>query len=342
MTKRRQNKSGQLSDKKVAVPASASTKTARRPAKLKSGRGGDGRITVTHTEWLQKVTPTTVDEFEVIVEKNINPGLPGSFPWLSGIANNYESYAFKSLRFHYIPRCSSATPGTVMMLMDYDCLDAAPTLEQEIMNSHRATSGPAWQEQTLVCDLADLLKWPQRYTRKGEHPVQDQKTYDVGKFLLCTSGAAALTAFGSIRIEYEVVLMTPQLRNPFGDISLAITQNSLTPAGPVGDPDTQFVGGGLDIRIVSPTTLRFGSPGEYLLDQHYTGEAIVANPTLSVPHGLGLVDTFVNLIGAGAGASHMVSKVITLEPNVIGTFTAANAVNLAALYLKAAPFSYKL
>jgi len=171
--------------------------------------GGDARIRVRHREYISDVTGAasfTCQQFP------INPGMVAVFPWLSSIAQNYESYKFRALQFEYEPRCSTATAGSVMSAIDYDAADSVPTNKVEIMAQHNAVSSALWEENCFMGDKADLTKFGvQRYIRTGALAANlDIKTYDVGNLNLASQGGPG-TDVGELYVVYDVELMTPQL-----------------------------------------------------------------------------------------------------------------------------------
>lgn len=341
--KKGQGRRGTLNPIAVSAPVAAARTSVRNPMRIRSGKNGDGRITVTHTEWVEKVEVGNV-LFAPSIDKFINPGLPGSFPWLSNIANNYETYCFESMRFRYVPRCPTSTAGTVMMHMDYDCLDDVPTSESRLMNSHRAVSGPSWAALELVCDVADLKKWPQRYTRKGEHVVPDQKTYDVGRFSLCTEGVG-LQSLGSLFIDYTVTLMTPQLRDQLTDDCRLITlpqDVGLTPNNPLGLPVRQELSGGLPISVGDGANLIIKDIGEYLINGYWSGANITTLPGVTIPLGQGAVNVLTSHIRADGGTAFKEFKVKTLTPDTPLTFGAMTANALTGGWLRANPYAFSL
>jgi hypothetical protein len=73
-----------------------------------------------------------------------NPGIPGSFPWLSAIAANYQKFRFRYLRFFFSGSCPTSTTGKVFISLTYDGLDSIPSTLAQIMQSEDSCSGPAW------------------------------------------------------------------------------------------------------------------------------------------------------------------------------------------------------
>jgi hypothetical protein len=173
----------------------------------------DSRSTrIRHREYIADVTAAasafTVRNFA------LNPGLGGSFPWLADIAGRYESYVFRSLRIHYQPFCPTATPGSLMLAVDYDAKDGAPTGKVEMMAMSHATRCSVWDKTTYVSAPLDLRKFGvQRYVRTSGIPTgTDVKTYDVGNLFVGTANTpTTATSLGEIYIEYDVEFYTPQI-----------------------------------------------------------------------------------------------------------------------------------
>lgn len=170
---------------------------------------GDGRVRIRHREYLADVAGSVAFANTAFA---INPGLAASFPWLSAIAVRFESYIFRRLRFEYETQRSTATNGTVMMAVDFDAADAAPTTKTGIMSYHNAVRSAVWDECCYNSDAGDLRKFGvQRFIRSaGLAANLDIKTYDVGNLNIATQGEADTTAIGELYVEYDVELITPQ------------------------------------------------------------------------------------------------------------------------------------
>jgi hypothetical protein len=143
----------------------------------------------------------------------INPGLSVTFPWLSDIANRFESYKFHQLKFCYDPTCTSITPGSVLMAVDFDAADQKASSKQAIMSYHNAVRSAPWDSVEYQSSKSDLLKFGiQRYVRSDVIPNTDIKTYDVGSFQLATILASDDNIpWGELYVEYDVELFTPQV-----------------------------------------------------------------------------------------------------------------------------------
>ena len=81
----------------------------------------------------------------------LNPGLQTSFPWLSNIANNFETYKFNSLSVEFIPAVGTSTDGALSIAPDYDATDNDELLSKRTLLAFEDTvRGPLWQAFTMT------------------------------------------------------------------------------------------------------------------------------------------------------------------------------------------------
>lgn len=74
----------------------------------------------------------------------LNPGLSTSFPWLSALANNYQKFKWRYLRFFYSSAVSTATAGSSFINLAYDYLDTFPSTLNQVASSDTSSIGPVW------------------------------------------------------------------------------------------------------------------------------------------------------------------------------------------------------
>ena len=115
----------------------------------------DGQnVIVRHREFIGTVTSTT--NFAVWRTLSLNPGNKETFPWLSGIAKNFQEYKFKGLVFHYIPTSGNAVSGTspalgsVMFQTSYRVTDDPPAAKAEMMKKYCVVFHQHHQHQLLL------------------------------------------------------------------------------------------------------------------------------------------------------------------------------------------------
>jgi hypothetical protein len=250
------------------------------PALSGSPYSGDGKVKVTHREYLGELSGSVAFS---ATSYSINPGLQSTFPWLARIASQYESYQFKKLCVEFETEKSSATAGSVMMAIDFDASEAAPVNKQQLMSFHNAVRTAVWSACKYEASQGDLSKFgPRRYVRQGTVASTDIKTYDVGNLILATQGCADTSVLGEIYLSYEIEFQTPQF-NLTDSISASCARISsggtVSRAAPYGTAAT--ITGGLPVTA-SGATLTFNSVGQYIVTMDYSGTVITnTNPTLT-------------------------------------------------------------
>jgi len=202
-----------------ALGANSTSVAAAYSAPIKNNRprisyGENGRsCRVQHKEFIQNVSGTT--NFTVALFLALNPGLAGTFPWLANIANNFEQYRVRMLRFCYLTRTGTNIPGSVLMAPDYDASDVQPVSEQILSNYAEIVEDAPWKDICCILRPSGMhALGPKKFVRNGLVPGQDLKTTDVGTFVLATVDGTAVN-WGKLWVEYDVEFFEPQL-NPNG------------------------------------------------------------------------------------------------------------------------------
>ncbi len=237
------------------------------------GLNGSGDIMITHREYITDLSGSvsfTANSF------SINPGLPGVFPWLNNIAQRYESYLFKKLRFCFETESATSATGSVLLAIDYDASDAAPGSKTQVMAYRNSVRSPPWSDSCMESLPEDLHKRNSYYVRNGSLSSNiDVKLYDVGNFFACTQGQAGTTTVGELYVEYQIILMTPQMGEAgAGEVvsgNFAGTANSApftTKAG--GIPATVVSSG----TTTSVNTFTFSQPWQGIVTLSLVGTGI--------------------------------------------------------------------
>lgn len=215
----------------TSAKTSKSTKTAVARTSVPSAFGSVARgsaavlrtqpklTTVRHREFVADVygsgTGVVSQQVPTRITLPCNPGISKTFPWLCGVANQFELYRFVKLEFEYVTRSSTTTQGFVAMCFDLDALDQAPTKKSDLMSFAISVSGSPWQNFSMPVPAPCLTRFArERYTRKGETAVTDVKTYDVGNFHLIAEAPVTSqeTPLGELYVSYDVELLEPQVR----------------------------------------------------------------------------------------------------------------------------------
>ena len=152
---------------------------------------------------------------------SLNPGLEGTFPWLSQVAQNYDEYDFKQLMFTFrstttdIGSSTSGQCGTVIMATNYNA--AAPSFADKVsmMEYDSAMSCKATESMRhgVECDPTKLSGSEGKYVRNNPVVVaQDLKTYDHALFQIGVANAP--TAYINQSLGELWVTYTCELRKP--------------------------------------------------------------------------------------------------------------------------------
>lgn len=198
--------------KGAAKPSAApvANSTARKVGVPRFGYLPSGEVVITHREFVQ-------DLFGSVAffagSSAINPGRNDLFPWLSSIANNYESYRFERLAIHYETACATSTVGTVAIAVDFDPSDPAPVTKQQVLSWQGAVRCAPWERDIVYrADPMNLNKRKTYFVRALAVPAgADRSLYDTGNLIVTTSGMANSNGIGELWVDYTVRLMTPQL-----------------------------------------------------------------------------------------------------------------------------------
>jgi hypothetical protein len=195
-----------LSGKEFAPVAMGSKIVSRRPVIKRSAAGGQ-RI---HNRELVVSTVTGASTFSITNTFNVQPGLAALMPWGSTIAQQYEQYTIHSMKFIWVPFISTATPGTILMMVDYNASDPAPTTEAQFMDHAGAVTASAWEtvEMQVKPSMMGALG-KKKYVRPCA-VAGDIKTFDSGIFYLAVDNGTAVS-WGKLYVEYDIELFIPQL-----------------------------------------------------------------------------------------------------------------------------------
>lgn len=236
---------------------------------------GENGVWITHKECIGVVessTAFTVTKFEV------NPGLNSVFPWLSGIANNFQQYDVKGLAFVYKPTCSDAISsatiagmGSVTMTNDMNVLASTPTSTIGMLQTQFAVSGkpsasimmPVEQDKRFGGKMTNHL-----LVRNGDVPAGGTKQlYDDCVVFIATEGNGADgVELGQLFVTYSICFYGPQNRVP-GDevVSAEFSATSCTDAKMFGDDPLTMITDSIGVTKtgVNEITLDVGNAGTY-------------------------------------------------------------------------------
>jgi hypothetical protein len=154
-----------------------------------------------------------------ITSYNINPGNPLLFPFLAGIAANFQEWEARGIIVELKTETSDVVAtggflGSMFCAVDYDSLDIAPSNKIQLENYEYAASVKP------SCSLIMPVECKRRndvlthlYTAyNGNYNGGDQRLYDLGVLHIGTQGLPATnTPVAEIWISYEIALYKPKI-----------------------------------------------------------------------------------------------------------------------------------
>jgi len=244
-------------------------------------RGVANGVRIQHTEFVSELQYAGNTDFNVTMSLPINPGIPTTFPWLSGVADLFEKYIVHSLRFHTQPALPSSTAGSIYMEIDYNAADPSPPNKAEFMSSMSAVSGSIWSPVELSGDLK-RVNICERFVRIGSTPANtDVKTYDVGTLFVATQGYSTGPS-GNLYVSYDISLIIPGIPPAIEySVSQNISFNTTSGYLSNGSSYTQLGNGNIaypKAGAASTGSLAFTEPGQYLVDWVVNGTATSGGP----------------------------------------------------------------
>lgn len=287
--------------------------------------GSFRKTTIKHRELIASVTGTVA--FTVANSFALNPGLAQTFPWLSTQALGWEQYKFNRLKFCYYTRTGTATPGSVLLVPDYDAADSAP-LSEQIASAYRDCVEEVPWVESFSCEL-DPSALQGNVGPTGRHFVRtaplaanlDIKTYDCGNLHLATVDGTAVP-WGKLWVEYDVDLYVPQLpptgASNFASSLVNSTGTGSTTTAPLGSVSSQVARGPVSISTTGTNVVSFSGliPGTSYNIQFFTGGTTAATATLN---------TFV-----GFTAGNQLSILTASAGNIWGTQSAGTSYTFTA------------
>lgn len=281
----------------------------------KSHRG----VCLRHREFITDITASSAFD---LTAYDINPGLSTTFPWLAGVANNFEQYAITGMIFEYkslsadYTTASSAALGYVVMATQYNPLQ--PQFQDKIHMENYEFANSAKPSESFIhpieCKKA-LTPTDPLYVRTG--PVEDnadQRLYDLGKFQIATGGNTGSGVLGELWCTYEVCFYKPKLVDADDDVLSAHWRlSTVVGGGSLGTLQVPDDDNTIDI-IFTPTSMTFPATmnhGKFLITWNCVGASTaVTAPVVTAASGCSIPLDF---------AGHTIGQFST--PNAGGTST---------------------
>jgi hypothetical protein len=177
---------------------------------------------ISHAEYLGDIicSATGTPSSFSLTSYDVNPGLASSFPWLSQVASNYETYRFNGLAYEYRSTSgdsiasTTTSLGTVIMAGAYNAASPNFITKVQMENYEGAISCKPSRNMLFGLECSRKLNVDDHlYIRTTNVPAgQDQKLFDLANFQLATQGMQANSVnLGELWVTYDVELYQPKL-----------------------------------------------------------------------------------------------------------------------------------
>lgn len=181
----------------------------------KVGSRQDKGIRYNHQEFLGDVTGS--EDWE-LTQIHVNPGLPEAFPWLCGVAGNFQKYRIDGLVFYLRSTSSVAIAsstdlglGTVLGGFQYNVYDKAPASKLEFLSLSGALSGKPSEDHIYPMECDPKKNVYDNLLVRTVGVSDDQQKYDHAVFNLATVGFPGEYYLGELWVSYDVTLMAPKV-----------------------------------------------------------------------------------------------------------------------------------
>jgi hypothetical protein len=182
--------------------------TSMLPSQPRISRTSLGTCRIQHRELVQTLQAS--DTNDTLFRIPINPGLLGTFPWLSHEAAGWERYRFSRLAFRYLARTGTINNGSLTMAPDYDPTDTSPLSADVLAAYSDAVEASVWKDQVCVLKPSSMHAADgEKFVRRGA--TADVRLTDVGNFLFIISPVSVPGLIGRLWVEYDVTFHTPQI-----------------------------------------------------------------------------------------------------------------------------------
>jgi len=200
----KRNTNNSSASSKTNFSRTVTNKNPRVNNSSRTSKLSDGTV-FRHREYIANISPSgnfTPRKVE------INPGLKDTYPWLSGVAPNFQKYKFRKLRFVYETAQSTFIPGMVMFAPNFNVIDDLPYDKGAMLQLSHAKRAPVWQNFAMDIPLKEMESYKYYFVRTTT--VSNLLLTDPLYLIVATDAVSTDIAYcGELWIEYEIEFIFP-------------------------------------------------------------------------------------------------------------------------------------
>ncbi len=252
---------------------------------------GTRSMRVKHREFLGDITGSTAFTTR---SYTIQPGSANTFPWLSRMAELFQSYRIHGMVFTFNSTSADALNsvntalGTVIMSTQYNVSFPPFTSKAEMEQYEYTVAGRPSRNLTHIIECDPSLQvMDHLFCRSGALPAgQDYQFYDWGTFQFATVGMQAAATIGELWVSYDIEFFKPRIQSggswpgdftfirngPYVANGSVLGTIQTTPIGNLGVTVGSSTGAAFD-RIVWPEYI---TSGRYVVTVFWRGSVTAA------------------------------------------------------------------
>jgi hypothetical protein len=207
---------------------------------------GSSTITIRRREPLGKIISSEVAGAFKMDRYRVQPADILTFPWLQGIAGNYESWKPVQLFFEYVPTSgmsvasSNTALGTAIMAPQYNPLAVDPNNLQQIQGIQQSVSFAPYEHAACYLECKPKLRQAETLLIRNANVSADEGSgnartlFDLCEFFVATEGLQeASVTVGQLFVNYTITLINPvvPLRSAFNDGLLVCSHGTVAGSG---------------------------------------------------------------------------------------------------------------
>jgi hypothetical protein len=238
----------------------------------------DGHVVVAHREYICDIA-TPGDAFTIAQSFSINPLNSNLFPWLSGIAAQFEQYKIRGMLFEFKSNSGDAIAstdtalGTVIMATQYNVEDNAFTSKLSMEQYEYCTSAKPSESVIHMLECAPKTTiLEDLYVSDSSNPQYDPRFSDFGIFTIATQGQQAACTIGELWITYQIEFIKPKMLYALSNRKFFMGFcNTIADSAHIFNDMAIADGSNLPVTVSDDTiTLGAGNAGNYIFWVLYT------------------------------------------------------------------------
>lgn len=239
--------------------------------------GSDHSFLFEHSEYITDITSSATIGAFTTQSFTVNPSNSVTFPWLSGLAQNFESYEIEGMIFRFESTSGTAVSntnsqlGSVMASFVYDAQDPAFINKSQMLQYDGVVDARSSENFLVGVECAKGANVISTLYNGSPPTGADAKFYNFGKLHIASQGMqAASQVIGELWVHYKIRMkITKDVNNDLQSMHIA-AGSGVTSAAQFGDTTRVTTGNLTNSVSGNVVTLTNCTPGTIYLYRYGT------------------------------------------------------------------------